>query len=118
MYGFKFLYEIISKVSFEISHKIVNQYPAKYKPLLTFYFCVWFMIHFSRDVINLSETGLYGAWPSGNVSVFNARKLKNVKQTSQSSNEQKISVEDSFLDSNVTVIQVELATACIPTQYV
>ena len=34
----------ISNVPFEISHKILNQHTAKYKPLLTFYFSVWFTI--------------------------------------------------------------------------
>ena len=55
MYGIKILCEI-SKVPFEISHKILNPYTAKY----AFYclvFSVWFTISLNCDVISLSETG-------------------------------------------------------------
>ena len=55
MYGFKILCEI-SKVPFEISHKMLNPYTTKY----AFYevLKIWrLMISQSYDILSLSETG-------------------------------------------------------------
>ena len=55
MYGFKILCEI-SNVPFEISHKILNPYTAKY----AFYevLKIWqLMISYGYDIFSLSEMG-------------------------------------------------------------
>ena len=65
MYGFKILCEI-SKGTFEISHKIFNQYTAKYA-FTVFYICVWVVISLNCNVISLSETG---PWPSADRSLL------------------------------------------------
>ena len=55
MYGFKILCEI-SKVPFEISHKMVNPYPTKYAFFEVFRI-LQFMICYSYDSLSISETG-------------------------------------------------------------
>ena len=60
MYGFKIFCEI-SKLSFEISHKMLNPYTAKYKfhKVLK----IWrFMISGNYDILNLSEMGPWASW--------------------------------------------------------
>ena len=57
MYGFKILCEI-SKVPFEISHKILNPYTAKY----VFYEVLRIMISWSYDILIFSETGPRGKY--------------------------------------------------------
>ena len=55
MYGFKILCEI-SKVPFEISHKILNPYTAKYAFYEVLKFDdLWYLK--SYDILSLSETG-------------------------------------------------------------
>ena len=55
MYGFKILCEI-SKMSFAISHNILNPYTAKYAFYEVLY--IWqFMISSSNDILSLSDTG-------------------------------------------------------------
>ena len=55
MYGFKILCEI-SKVPFEIAHKILNTYTTKYAFYLVLKFCR-IMMSWSYDILRLSETG-------------------------------------------------------------
>ena len=57
MYGFKIMREI-SKVPFEISHKILNPYTTK-DAFYEVYKALRLMISLSYDTLSLSETG---AW--------------------------------------------------------
>ena len=61
MYGFKILCEI-SKVPFEISHKILNPYTAKYAFYDVLKYDEWWNLK-SYYILNLSKRGPEVIWP-------------------------------------------------------